>query len=247
MIKKILKLGIPLMIAAMSHGAVAGFINEAAPAKPAGAATPQAAATPAKPRLVSSPSGYGMVTFEGRTPAVIPPAKGMGKGMALRDALGQFVPAHFQVYADEDVRLDKKVDWNGKPEWTQSLMEVVRGAGYGAVVNWDEKSVTLKTSVSGKAADAKTASWSVKTADRTVRGALARWAREAGWQLAWEVNVDFPILLEAAFTGSFENAVQSVMLSLSETDNPVKAIAYDDNRVIRVVRYGDQRRPGNKQ
>jgi hypothetical protein len=27
----------------------------------------------------------------------------------------------------------------------------------------------------------------------------------------------------------------------------VKAIAYDDNRVIRVVRYGDQRRPGNKQ
>lgn len=80
--------------------------------------------------------------------------------------------------------------------------------------------------------------WRIELSDRTVRGALTRWTQEAGWRLIWEAPVDFAVDAPAMLTGTFDEALQSVIGSLSTTDAPVQAILYRGNRVLRIVEKG---------
>lgn len=83
--------------------------------------------------------------------------------------------------------------------------------------------------------------WDVKASDVTLRQSLIRWAKEAGWQVSWEVKIDYPVQLEASFVGTFETAVENYMTSLSGSDYPLMGCLYEGNRVVRVVRYGDNK------
>lgn len=80
--------------------------------------------------------------------------------------------------------------------------------------------------------------WRLEVADRTVKTALSRWAKEAGWQLVWEVPVDFAIDADATITGTFEDALHSVVRALDKSDTPIQAILYKGNKVLRVVAHG---------
>lgn len=80
--------------------------------------------------------------------------------------------------------------------------------------------------------------WRLDVADRTVKTALSRWAKEAGWQLVWEVPVDFGIDADATITGTFEDALHSVVRALDKSDTPIQAILYKGNKVLRVVAHG---------
>ncbi|GLU32130.1 TcpQ domain-containing protein [Trinickia caryophylli] len=80
--------------------------------------------------------------------------------------------------------------------------------------------------------------WRIELSDRTVRGALTRWTQEAGWRLIWEAPVDFAVDAPAMLTGTFDEALQSVIGALSSTDAPVQAILYRGNKVLRIVEKG---------
>lgn len=80
--------------------------------------------------------------------------------------------------------------------------------------------------------------WELRVADRTVKNALARWAKEASWQLVWDVPVDFSIDADATVTGTFEEALQSAVHALDKSDTPVQAILYRGNKVLRIVARG---------
>ncbi|MGY4729814.1 toxin co-regulated pilus biosynthesis Q family protein [Burkholderia pyrrocinia] len=80
--------------------------------------------------------------------------------------------------------------------------------------------------------------WRIELSDRTVRGALTRWTQEAGWRLIWEAPVDFAVDAPATLTGTFDEALQSVIGALSATDAPVQAILYRGNKVLRIVEKG---------
>ncbi|MEW6343420.1 MAG: toxin co-regulated pilus biosynthesis Q family protein [Pseudomonadota bacterium] len=80
--------------------------------------------------------------------------------------------------------------------------------------------------------------WRIELSDRTVRAALTRWAQQAGWQLIWEAPVDFSVDAPAAVTGTFDEALQSVVSALAGSNAPVQAILYRGNKVLRIVEKG---------
>ncbi len=73
--------------------------------------------------------------------------------------------------------------------------------------------------------------------DRTLRQALARWSRLAGWTFApehWAVAVDVPVSGEASFGNDFEAAVDDLLAATSLGDWPLQPCFYR-NRVLRIV------------
>ena len=81
--------------------------------------------------------------------------------------------------------------------------------------------------------------YSVSAADQTIRQALERWAREAGWTFSsehWAVDVDVPLIGQAAFDTDFKAAVRELLAATEMGDRPLQPCFYS-NRVLRVVPY----------
>ncbi|NRF68447.1 TcpQ domain-containing protein [Aquincola sp. S2] len=85
-----------------------------------------------------------------------------------------------------------------------------------------------------------TTQWTIATSDATVKSAIARWAKTAGWQLVWELPVDYSIGANATLNGSFEEAVETVVRSMQGAETPMKAVFYRGNNVLRIVAKGMQ-------
>ena len=81
-------------------------------------------------------------------------------------------------------------------------------------------------------------SWVVKLEDGTLSKTFARWAHDAGWQLLWEMPVDFRIDANTRLEGEFEQAVTTVADSLADADSPMQVVLYRGNHVIRVTSKG---------
>jgi hypothetical protein len=77
--------------------------------------------------------------------------------------------------------------------------------------------------------------WAVTPADKTLKAALTRWAEAAGWQLVWELPVDYAVSARTEIKGRFTDAVEAIAGSMSTADTPMKAIFYEGNRVLRIV------------
>ena len=83
--------------------------------------------------------------------------------------------------------------------------------------------------------------WAISMADKTLYRAMRRWAAQANYQLLWQVDRDFPIESDVVFEGDFRAAVGEVMSSVSMTDFPLQAILNTKTKVLRVVRYLEER------
>ncbi|MBC7502163.1 MAG: TcpQ domain-containing protein [Herminiimonas sp.] len=81
-------------------------------------------------------------------------------------------------------------------------------------------------------------SWEIALTDKTLNAALARWTAAAGWQLLWELPVDYAVEARTVVPGSFEDAVEMVTRSMETAEIPMKAIFYKGNRVLRIVPIG---------
>lgn len=101
--------------------------------------------------------------------------------------------------------------------------------------------VTVPVNVPTVAVAAPTQVWEVKVSDVTLRRTLQRWARQAGWQVSWEVKIDYPVQLEAVYRGSFDSAVEHFTNALRGSDYPLAACFYDGNHVVRVMHFGDMK------
>lgn len=82
--------------------------------------------------------------------------------------------------------------------------------------------------------------WEIVVADRTLNAALARWAAAAGWQLLWELPVDYAVQAHTTVPGKFEDAVTLVVNSMEGAEIPMKAIFYSGNKVLRIMPKGAQ-------
>jgi hypothetical protein len=80
--------------------------------------------------------------------------------------------------------------------------------------------------------------WHLSVSDHTVKTALARWAKEDGWQLVWDVPIDFGIDADATVNGTFEQALQAVVDALKKSETPIQAVMYRGNKVLRIVAKG---------
>jgi hypothetical protein len=108
-----------------------------------------------------------------------------------------------------------------------------------------QKKTEVKTEARAEArAEAATAdparTWEIATDDRTLNANLARWSASAGWQLIWELEVDYPIETRAVVQGTFEEAVAAVAESLAGASVPIQATFYAGNKVLRIVAKGSK-------
>jgi hypothetical protein len=83
-------------------------------------------------------------------------------------------------------------------------------------------------------------SWEVTPADKTLNTVLARWAATAGWQLVWELPVDYAVSVRTELHGTFADAVGLVTKSMASAEVPIKAIFYEGNHVLRIVAKGSE-------
>ena len=84
------------------------------------------------------------------------------------------------------------------------------------------------------------ASWDISTSDRTLNATLERWSSRAGWQLIWDMELDYPITTGAILQGSFEDAIAAVARSLADSSVPIQATFYKGNRVLRIIAKGSE-------
>lgn len=85
--------------------------------------------------------------------------------------------------------------------------------------------------------------WDISAMDKTVRALVNRWSRLAGWQrVSWELPYDIQIGVTASIDGSFEQALETLAVSLMGTEWPIEFVLYD-NHVVRVLKLqkGGQR------
>lgn len=185
----------------------------------------------------------GGITHTGRKPSILPPARGFGNDVTLRESIMMLLPESFSVYNDGNIDLNQKASWAAADadDWAGVLGNVFRKAGVAATLDWGKNSLTLDRHIKVAEPPAPKPKWILEAKDKTVRAALHRWARQAGWHLDWDVAVDYPIPYDVTYEGQFESAVGEVMGSLAGSDFPVQACTYE-NKTLRVVRFGETQR-----
>lgn len=254
-----------LMGLAATNPAIAGFVNQAVPlsTREETAAKVPTEQSKGKPLPDSSqPDAIAAVTGQvadkeiatplrprvqeiGRRPAHIYEPRGRGTQIALSDVMLAITPQFVVDYAD--VSRTVPVSWAGGKGWPDVLSDVVtQMPGATATIDWSNSTVTfgLPKLASGApqfAAERIAARWDVRAADLTLRQTLMRWAKDAGWQVSWEVKYDFPVQLEAVFAGTFENAIEQFTASLRSSEFPLLGCLYEGNRVVRILHYGDSK------
>ena len=213
-------------IASVGH---AGFVNETDESNPF--------STNAQVRITNSEQGSFELVY------------GVGRHQPLVEALGQIIPKKYALQmVDVDAWTKVPVSWTGKREWTDVFKEVIANVPQiVADIDVSAKTVTLRRK-GGSAASPTTTTqavttpyvvesrlWVVRASDKTIRRTLNRWAKDAGYSVVWGVLQDISIDTDATFSGSFEDAVQSVLEAISASEFPVEAVVYD-NKVIRIVK-----------
>jgi len=82
--------------------------------------------------------------------------------------------------------------------------------------------------------------WEITVADKTLNAALSRWAGSAGWQLLWELPVDYAVEARTTVPGNFDQAVRTVVHSMESAEIPMKAVFYQGNKVLRIMVKGSE-------
>jgi hypothetical protein len=102
------------------------------------------------------------------------------------------------------------------------------------------RAIVSATPAAEPAERAAPGAWDIVPSDKTLNGALARWAGAAGWQLLWELPVDYAVQVRTTVPGTFEEAVGAVVTSMDSAELPMKAVFYKGNKVLRIMGRGAQ-------
>jgi hypothetical protein len=80
-----------------------------------------------------------------------------------------------------------------------------------------------------------------RASDKSFRDLVTRWGADTGWQVAWELDADYSFSYASDFGHDFLRAVDGVCGSLNSLGVRARALAYPDNKVLRIVLEGTPR------
>jgi hypothetical protein len=133
--------------------------------------------------------------------------------------------------------VESKVLGDARMDWSRSERPQLGRSPYSSALNGVAEGVDMDEQ------DIVSESWSISLGDKTLYRVMRRWVAQANYQLLWQVDRDFPIESEVVFRGGLRSAVAEVMSGVSRTDFPLQAIFNSSTRVLRVIRYLDERAP----
>lgn len=171
-------------------------------------------------------------------------AVGFGKGMPLPIALSQIIPSDYSLIYAEGVDVSQTVSWEGGKPWDQVLdsmlapknltasiagktVQIMPSATrHSALENFgSNKAVSsalyaldnLNESSSIEMVDYDTTikTWTAPR-DLTLRQVLESWSKEAGVQLYWRADYDYPLESDVSLQGTFEEVVEVLLKGFSE-------------------------------
>lgn len=88
--------------------------------------------------------------------------------------------------------------------------------------------------IAAQASSASSSTWRVEIADMNVRRVIERWSRSAGMQVIYEATKDVDVGATAAFSGTYEHALQQLLAAIETSEMPLRACLYA-NAVARVI------------
>lgn len=213
------------LAALLPLAAQAGFVD-LEPESYAGGADGKGAVNPAKNRKEASGT-------DGPGGAV-----GFATEMPLHIALRQILDsagAKFELVIPDGLR-EVKVSWTADGSWPKVLEKALEPAGLVADIRWSENKIYLAAK-KPPVPEVAPPTFDIRKADNFVSTTLDRWAKDAGWQLVWDTDVDLVVDADSEYSGSFEVAVETLFGELSLSKVPLKATLFEGNKVIRVGRY----------
>ena len=78
--------------------------------------------------------------------------------------------------------------------------------------------------------------WKIEGKGESLKKTLASWSQKAGWTLRWELPAsDFNLETSAEISGNYLDAVESVVAALRGNGFPLRAVAYEGNKVLRIT------------
>lgn len=121
------------------------------------------------------------------------------------------------------------------------LSDVLTALGEKSGFQFHQEDCILMVEANTPVAVQERRSWTVRFADEKISRALVRWGDESSprYQVLWESPKDFPVTAEGSVTGTFQDAIRSIVMSLADTDSPVEA-KFHSNNVVRIIRYNGQ-------
>jgi hypothetical protein len=84
-------------------------------------------------------------------------------------------------------------------------------------------------------------SFKALSSDRTYHDSIARWSRDTGWNLSWELDSDYAFSFEADFGDDYIKAIDTLCANLNSAGVPARAVVYQGNKVVRIVMEGAKR------
>lgn len=150
-----------------------------------------------------------------------------------------------QAWGAADKEVNQEVEgFNPQLQWNRSLRPVLQArlpAAIPSEVNSKEV-VSDVLHLSSRPADMVPQKWSLLISDKTLYRSMRRWAQDAGYQLLWQIDRDYPIEVSVEFKSSFREALEQVMAGVALTDYPIQTVINPSARVLRVVRHLDDGR-----
>jgi hypothetical protein len=124
--------------------------------------------------------------------------------------------------------------WKFDPQTVSIILMYNQGISK-AVLAAQKQAVVAKT----LPLDQQTRTWTISKNDIELRTALARWAKDAGWQLDWQVQGKFPIDFDWQVQGTFRDAVNHVLKASQQSEIPLTATMFTNNHVLRITSTGN--------
>lgn len=221
----------------------------------------QARATSANAAMAPASAGPGVVAPPLGTPAAAhfaqdgkynnPIIQGFGKNLPLPVVFNQVLPTGWQVYYASDEIRDKRASWTGNRPLTDILDTLVATANIDIEADLDRRRLYVSKAIAhtGTLAVVGRHGTGVAIADtglafhmepgEMLSQAIDRWAAKAGYDTAWQLNVDYPIEYPVKMRGTIYEAIDLLAHSYRRQGvmKNVEFVFKKANRVLVVREY----------
>lgn len=183
-----------------------------------------------------------VVSVDGTKSVSKHPAYRFGSNVPLFVAIENVIPEGSYDVNIDDIIADRTVSWEGGNSWKGVLRAIAEQNDLAVTVNEREKVIGIATQadISEALAQSDRQVWRI-IEGRSLKDNLNMWAKQSGWTLYWDVQIDYPIEHSAVLFGDVKSSLDVLLSAFSDKPVPLGANFHKGNKVIQIVEGGYKR------